>query len=179
MRSRDSGRGIQGAKGRDPGVRLACLRGSRVCQGPLSPGYFIFCLCRRPQAWEPQATCPVLPSSGMSPREGWSSASQTPCPPPVCPPCVVAPLLGTPSFYLKALTVTQGLAPEPSIPQTLASPKGPVLTEPQATDRGRGWGTWLLGARAPHVKPRGQGGTKLGTLSMHTLPSPFQWVPAG
>lgn len=94
-------------------------------------------------------------------------------------PHVVVPLLGIPSFYSKALTVTQGLAPEPPTPQTLAFPKGPVLTEPQATD-GPGLGTWLPGARArPHVKPRGQGGTKLGTLSMHTLPSPSQWVLAG
>lgn len=48
-----------------------------------------------------------------------------------------------PSFYSKALTVTWGLAPaSPS----LWLPKGPVSTEPQATDRGQGRGG--QGARA-------------------------------
>lgn len=51
-----------------------------------------------------------------------------------------------PSFYSKALTVTWGL--------TLASPslwlpKGPVSTEPQATDRGQGRGGQGVRARAP------------------------------
>lgn len=146
--------------------------GPPVCQGPLSPRLFYFLIVsvgdHRPGSRRP----PVLsfPAQGC-PRERAGPRLARPHAPCLFPPHVVVPLLGTPSFYSKALTVTQGLAPEPPIPQTLASPKGPVLTEPQATDRGRGWGTWLLGARAPPVKPRGQGGTKLGTLSMHTLPS--------
>lgn len=61
------------------------------------------------------------------------------------PPGPYIPNRGTPSFYSKALTVIWGLAPaSPS----LWLPKGPVLTEPQATDRGQG--------RGDHVA-RGQG----------------------
>lgn len=159
---------------------MACLRGSPSLPGASVPQVILFSVSvgdHRPGSRRP----PVLsfPAQGC-PRERAGPRLARPRVP-VCSPSphVVVPLLGTPSFYSKALTVTQGLAPEPPTPQTLAFPKGPVLTEPQATDR-PGLGTWLPGARArPHVKPHGQGGTKLGTLSMRTLPSPSQWVLAG
>lgn len=151
--------GCPGIHGKRPGVRFlrpaAGLPPSPCLPAP-PPCYFLSSSVSvwRPQAWEPQAACPVLPSSGMSPREGWPPASQTLSPARSPSPHLMVPP-GTPSFYSKALTVTQGPAPDtPTHPRPkLRLPPKKARSSPGHRPRtgagGRGWGTWRLDARAP------------------------------
>lgn len=130
-------------------------RGSPSLPGASVPQVILFshCLCRRPQAWEPQATCAVLPSSGMSPREGWSSTSQTPCPMSVPSPCG-GPPLRHPLFLLKGTDCNPGASTRAPHTPNSGFPQRPGIDRATGHGQGPGLGDMAAGCQgAPPSNP--------------------------